>query len=725
MPKISPAASVAAYLRKHGSEDAATAIVAVSPLSERAMAPKFRAADDGPVEVLIMGEIGWEVTAQGVLDVLNAAGERDLVIRISSPGGSAFEGFAIFNLLARYPGLKQVVVESVAASSASFIAMAGDEVFMAPASFMMIHNSAGMTMGDKQAHAATIAILEKIDATMAGLYAARTGKTSDEVLTLMSAETWMTAEEAVTEGFADRVEAAASPAPSADPAPENPDEGGDPLPDASARITPRARVLLNSFAHAPAAVRAMASAAPQSTPTTPSTQPAAPAPQQETTMSGTATTTAPGGTTPAPAVVTGPQPATLEQLQGIAARAKLGSDWVVAQLVAKATEATARDAALDALAGQQAQRPGIVGVPTASSADTDRASVAAIAKRGGVKKPEIIAAAGPMAGLSLQDMAADFYEARTGKRARLPTAQLYREVFASGTVGMQTSGDFGVLLGQSIEAIVIDNAQRVSQEWRKIGRVYSFDNFRQRDVAGAFDAPDLEEVLEHEEIRYGAIQRALGRLGLKTFAKGFAFSRQAIINNDLTQFTADGATYGAMAARSLSARVWRVFQLGTTSAYNMTDGQPFLSAAHNNLAASGSAITEASLIAAANALASQAAVAGKPLGLAARYLVVGTGRRFEAQKLMASLKLADNTDNVFNGAYEIVYEPSFPENAWALMADPDVHPIIAVSVLNGREDPEVVTEASFDTFGLKVRVSLDYEAAPIDWNGVYYNPGPA
>jgi ATP-dependent protease ClpP protease subunit len=720
MTKLSPAASVAAYLREHGAETEQADLVAASQLSTRSVAPPIRAADTGPVEILIMGEIGWEVTAHGVLDVLRDAGDRDLVIRISSPGGNAFEGFAIYNLLARHAGRKQVVVESVAASSASFIAMAGDEVVMAPASFLMIHNAAGFTMGDKQAHAATIAILEKIDATMAGLYASRSSKSREDVLAMMSAETWMTAEEAVLEGFADRVETPAVPAP-----------------EARSRVTPRASALIRAFAHAPAAVQVMAGLAP------PSTAPASPAPntQESNTMSGTAPNTAPGGTAPvvdaaatppvtptAPAPAPAPpanKPATLQEIQAVATRAKLGPQFVLDQLSAQATLDAVRDAAITAMATDTPARPAVVSGSSVHALDASKSIVAAIAKRGGVKRPDILAAAAPMDGLSMHDMATDFLEARTGRRARMPTAQLYREVFASATVGMLTTSDFGTLLGQAIEAIVIDNAQRVSQEWRKIGRVYSFDNFRQRDVAGAFDAPDLEEVLEHEEIRYGAIQRALGRLGLKTFAKGFAFSRQSIINNDLTQFTADGATYGAMAARSLSSRVWRVFQLGTTAAYTMTDGQPFLSAAHNNIAASGSAITEASLIAAANALANQAAVAGKPLGLAGRYLIVGTGRRFEAQKLMASLKLADNTDNVFNGAYEIVYEPSFPTNAWALMADPDSHPMIAVSVLNGRETPEVVTESSFDTFGLKVRVSLDYEAAPIDWNGVYYNPGPA
>ncbi|WP_156963907.1 head maturation protease, ClpP-related [Muricoccus aerilatus] len=723
----SPAARIAAFLRERGAEQDRTAIVAASPLSDRSVAPRIRAAETGPVEILIMGEIGWEVTAQGVLETLSQAIGRDLLIRINSPGGNAFEGFAIYNILARHPGRKVVVVESVAASSATFVAMAGDEIVMAPASFMMIHNSAALTMGDRAAHEATISVLEKVDATMAGLYAARSGKSLDDVRALMAAETWFTAEEAVTEGFANRVEVPAAPAEPANPV--APPPGTEPLPAEETpeargrRVAARSTAVLQTFKHPPAeAFRAVAALTEQN---------AAPAPAPAPVTTGTPAPNAhtqPPNNSPAPPAQEDPRmKATLAQLQAIAARAKLPADWVIAQLTAGATEAQARDAALEVLAGDHAGRPAVVGGATAASpAATTKAIVAAIARRGGVKREDITAAAAPMTGLSMRDMAAEFQEMRTGQRARLSTEALYRAVFASATVGMQTTSDFGQLLGEAIQAIVIDTAQRTSQEWRLIARTYDFDNFRPRDVAGAFDTPDLQEVLEHEEVTYGQIARALGRLGLKTFAKAFAFSRQAIINNDLTQFTQDGATYGAMAARSLSSRVWRPFLLGTTAEYNMTDGQPWLSSAHGNLAASGSAITEASLTAAEQALASQGRVVGKPLGLGARYLIVGINRRREGLKILSSEKAAgDNSNNTFQGNYTLVYEPSFPPNAWALMADPDTHPVIAVSLLNGVEAPQVATEASFETFGLKVRVSLDYEAAPIDWTGVYYNPGPA
>jgi ATP-dependent Clp endopeptidase proteolytic subunit ClpP len=757
MPNVREA--VLDYLREHGGENTATEIVAQSPLADR-KSVEVRALAGG-VEMLVMGEVGFDVTAEGVLAALNEADGADITVRINSPGGSAFDGFAIYNMLSRYEGKVSVVVEAVAASAASIIAMAGDEVVMAPASFMMIHNSMGMTVGNTSDHEATIEVLRRIDQTMANVYADRTGKPVGEIKAMMQAESWLTAEEAVAAGLATRIEKK-TPA------------------KARALAEPRAERILYQFANTPAAVLAMSrspnlpdtdpvqdliaevqavrreisAAAKDPTPARPDNQSAPPAstPQKENKpMSGTAATENQGGApasaqetptvttvhqapTPTasvvvPVVPVGPIAASLDQLEAIGARANLGSDWVLAQFKAGATEIAARDAALTVLATAHPQRPAIIGsaAPTATIDGLCKSIVASIAAHGRRKEEvsqEIWAQSRPMAGLTLYDMAAEYHEARTGKRSRMPATQLFREVFAMGTVGMQTTSDFPSLLNLGAEAIIIDTAVAVSTAWRKIARTYDFDNFRTRDVAGGFDVPDLQQVQEHEEIRYGAIARTLGKLNLNTFAMGFSFSRQAIINNDLTQFTSNSQAYGALAANSLSKRVWRVFALGTTAAMNMSDGVPFLHANHGNLAGSGAAITETSLIAAEQALSAQAISTGNPLYLSARYLIVGSARKFEARKILASDRLSDNTTNIHQNAYELIENvPGFPDNGWALVADPAQHPVIAVALLGGRETPEVVTEESFDTFGIKLRVSLDYEAAPIDYRGVYYNPG--
>jgi hypothetical protein len=418
-----------------------------------------------------------------------------------------------------------------------------------------------------------------------------------------------------------------------------------------------------------------------------------------------------------------PVPATLAELEAIAGRAKLGSDFVLAQLRTGATLEAARDEALTVLASASPNRPGIIGNAPVEGASL-KAMGAAIAKRGGVKTPDVLAAAAPYEGATLRDMAADAYEMQTGRRARgMSPDQLFRHVLASGTVGMHSTSDFAQMLNNAAAAIVLDGYQSVSAEWRKVARTFNVDDFKPRDVQGGWDLPELEKVPEHGEITYGTIARALGSVKLETFAKGFAFTRQAIINNDLSDFTGASQAYGIMAAKSVSARVWRVFIEGTTAAFNMQDGVPFLHANHGNLV-TGADVTEASLTIATTAMLNQKRGGGS-LGLRPRYLVVGIGQLFKARKVIGIERdLQTGAPNQFRD-YEIVFEPSFPANAWALVADPAQRPMIAVPLLGGREEPEVVSEASFDTFGIKTRVSLDYEAAPIDWNGIVYNPGPA
>ena len=163
---------------------------------------------DPMCEIEIMGTIGsdfWEtgVTAASVKDQLKAAAGAPVRVVLNSPGGDAFEGIAIYNLLREHAGEVTTHVIGLAASAASIVAMAGDNIEMAPGSQMMIHSSWGMVIGNRQDMLAIAEMLDKIDTSVAELYASRSGKKPADVLAMMEKETWMTAKEAVAEGFAD------------------------------------------------------------------------------------------------------------------------------------------------------------------------------------------------------------------------------------------------------------------------------------------------------------------------------------------------------------------------------------------------------------------------------------------------------------------------------------------------------------------------------------------
>lgn len=170
-------------------------------------------------ELLIYGQIGdvdwWGdgsiVTPKAFNDDMKSIGDvTQLDVRINSPGGGVFAGMAIHNILRRHPANKTVYVDGVAASIASVIALAGDEIVMPTGSMMMIHNPMSVLIGYYNANEMRemAEYLDKMRDSLVSMYVdrCRKGKSSEEIIDMLDAETWMSAEEAVELGFADRIE---------------------------------------------------------------------------------------------------------------------------------------------------------------------------------------------------------------------------------------------------------------------------------------------------------------------------------------------------------------------------------------------------------------------------------------------------------------------------------------------------------------------------------------
>lgn len=157
-------------------------------------------------EVAIYDEIGiWGVTASDFMAELSGASVKNLTLRINSPGGDVFDGLAILNSIRSHPANVHVIVDGLAASAASFIAMAGDKVEMAPNSMMMIHEASGLCMGNSEDMRDLADLLDKTSANIANIYAGRSGRSSEEHRKAMQAETWYSDQEAVDAGLADAV----------------------------------------------------------------------------------------------------------------------------------------------------------------------------------------------------------------------------------------------------------------------------------------------------------------------------------------------------------------------------------------------------------------------------------------------------------------------------------------------------------------------------------------
>lgn len=170
----------------------------------------IKAKANDSAEISIYDEIGvWGVTAAAFIADLKKLGDvKDILLTVNSPGGSVFDGLAMYNALsaARNKGTKITArVMGIAASAASFVIMAANEIEMPENSMMMVHYASGLAWGNADTMRETADILDKIDASIVGVYVARTGKDEKDVRALLEAETYLTAQEAKDAGFADTV----------------------------------------------------------------------------------------------------------------------------------------------------------------------------------------------------------------------------------------------------------------------------------------------------------------------------------------------------------------------------------------------------------------------------------------------------------------------------------------------------------------------------------------
>ncbi|KAB0331769.1 Clp protease ClpP [Janthinobacterium sp. PLB04] len=170
--------------------------------------PGIRAAadDDGPT-ISIYDRIGESYDGEGVTTkrisaALRNIGARDVTVNVNSPGGDFFQGVAIYNLLREHKAKVTVKVMGIAASAASVIAMAGDEILMGDGAFLMIHNAWAMAIGNRHDMIKASEQLAPFDAAMASVYAARSGLGAAEAAAMMDKESWIGAAQAVEQGFA-------------------------------------------------------------------------------------------------------------------------------------------------------------------------------------------------------------------------------------------------------------------------------------------------------------------------------------------------------------------------------------------------------------------------------------------------------------------------------------------------------------------------------------------
>jgi ATP-dependent Clp protease, protease subunit len=170
-------------------------------------------AELSEAEVMLYGDIGEDwfgegISAKAFIEELNGIGPgiiNTLRVRINSPGGDVFEGFAIYQALLRHKSYVVVEIDALAASAASVIAMAGDEIRMADTSLMMVHDPWSFAVGNAAEFRETADLLDIVAGNIITAYARRPGVDRGAIKDAMSAETWYTASEALNAGLVDSV----------------------------------------------------------------------------------------------------------------------------------------------------------------------------------------------------------------------------------------------------------------------------------------------------------------------------------------------------------------------------------------------------------------------------------------------------------------------------------------------------------------------------------------
>ena len=156
--------------------------------------------------VYIYDEIGkWGVDAKAFAKDFNAIDSKTIHLRVNSPGGSVFDGTTIYNVIKQHKSKVIAHIDGLAASIASVIVLAADEVHMADNGYFMIHEPWSIMAGGADEFRKEANLLEKIGGTIAKAYIGKTDKKEEEILNLMKEETWMTAEEALEHGFVDSI----------------------------------------------------------------------------------------------------------------------------------------------------------------------------------------------------------------------------------------------------------------------------------------------------------------------------------------------------------------------------------------------------------------------------------------------------------------------------------------------------------------------------------------
>jgi ATP-dependent protease ClpP protease subunit len=650
----------------------------------------------------VVGGSYWDESGFSDEDVLAALQEMsgDIVVHINSAGGAAFQGIAIYNALKSHEGSVSIVVDALAASAASVIAMAGDTVTMGTGSMLMIHDPAGITIGTSKDHRKTAENLDSIGEAAAEIYAAKTGLSHDDVLALMAAETWMRGEEAVEKGFADAV--------------VKTETMRAPIFDYSLFMKVPDAIRSSSSNRAEAVPGATAAHAAHSMEIRlmPGTNPTSPAPA------------------PAPIVPTA-EIDTKNVTNDIFSRCRS------AKLTMEETDVILKDAGNDVVKAQDmiittmASRDSggeIRNAPpatvTADARDRFKTGVAlALLSRANLQGGEV----NEFTAMSLREIARTSLDLRGDKTAYRDPLMMVGAAFSPFMSGMHSTSDFVEILSGIANKSMLKGwgeAEETFEQWTSKGNLPDFKISKRLDL-NMF--PALTEVPEGGEYNYATIGEHGETVQLATYGKMFAITRQAIINDDMNAFTKIPGRMGRAAHRTIGNLVYGIL----TSNPVMGDGVQLFHANHKNLG-TAAALSVASLNAGRASMALQKdpdGIAVGGLNIRPAHLLVPVELEGEARVLIESEfdpSKTQRTPNSVRNLANVISDARLSAAsaaAWYLAGNPNVYDTIEVSYLNGNQSPTLEQREGWHVDGVEYKVRIDAGVKALDFRALHKNAG--
>ncbi|WP_457093677.1 head maturation protease, ClpP-related [Microvirga sp. P5_D2] len=667
-----------------------------APLNSVSLSPRSDASIVLNDEILLYGIVdAWEVRALDVIAALAELRHLDTItVRINSPGGSVYEGLAIYDAL-RMSGHKIVVrVDALAGSIASIIAMAGDELVMAEDARLMIHNPWGYAQGEASDLRKLADELDGICDRLVDIYLRKAGGKIDRarLISMLDEETFLSAQEAAELGFCDRID-----------------------------------VPLKAAALAPDAIRNRKIdyfLTPASTENPASSSNAAQAANSGTTMTLNQST----GTAPQ----NGLGPLSNEAMQAAArAVAEIYNACTPLGAVGEDTNARAQDMVNRGLTVDQA-RAEVIGILVDRQPSPQRAY---IVPGNGMKSQtadeEIrgrIRAA--FHGGSIHEAMAQFCRER-GISVPLSRDRLVNQIMGTGSrfmnagnPGLHTTADFPMLLEDEGHRFLLEAYQSTQPVLKRMARKRTAVDFRPTTALRLGGFGPLKKVSEAGEIQYMTRDEEGEKLAIDEYAGIFALSRRALINDNFSAFADPLRDFAQSVSLVEGDTIAGLLTANGGQGAVLSDELPLFHASRGNIGAAA-ALSVESLGEARAAMRLTKGIDGvSTLNLVPAYLVVGPELETQAEALLAQINAATVDDvNPFSGKLELLVEPRITDRSWRVFASTTSSPVLAIAYLEGQEGPQLETKSGWEVLGMEFRAVLDFGAGLLGWRGAYLNPG--